>query len=85
MHVPLRTHLRRGFLVVSVVLVPMLLVSLALVVVMALVPLTALVAVVAIVVMVVGHRQLQSIVDADQPRVGWRCHRCIAKFNVHLP
>ena len=57
--------IRRGFLV------PLPLVPPALVFVMALVPLVALVAVVAFVVVAFGHRQLPSIVDADQPRVRW--------------
>ena len=53
---------------------PLPLVPPALVFVMALVPLVTLVALVAVVAFVVvafGHRQLPSIVDADQPRVRW--------------
>lgn len=68
MPVPVRAPVRRGFLV------SLPLVSLALMVVMALVPLVTLVALVAVVAFVVvafGHRQLPSIVDADQPRVRW--------------
>ena len=56
---------RRGFLV------SLPLVSLALMFVMALVPLVAVVAVIAFVVVAFGHRQLPSIVDANQPRVRW--------------